>query len=251
MTGSRRDVMMGSHRLATWVRELGGPRVLLAHGWSGHAGNMNRLADALVANGYSTVQFDGPAHGESEGTSTSPIGMAEAIRTVAEATGPIDAVVAHSMGAASSLLTIAEGLAPRAVVLIGSPRRPRDWIERFATELALPEEARRVLIRTVEQRTGVPFARLELDERARTLDVPALFIHDRDDDVVSIRDGERLHAAWPGATAMWTEGLGHRRILRDANVIERTVAFVRDHTTAISTAPQQEPLYATQPRSPR
>jgi hypothetical protein len=34
---------------------------------------------------------------------------------------------------------------------------------------------------------------------------------------------------WPGARLVSTEGLGHRRILRDAEVIAAAVAFVTEH----------------------
>ena len=37
----------------------------------------------------------------------------------------------------------------------------------------------------------------------------------------------RVTAAWPNAQLVETEGLGHRRVLRDADVIARAVAFVR------------------------
>jgi hypothetical protein len=52
--------------------------------------------------------------------------------------------------------------------------------------------------------------------------------------------------AWPGATLSTTSGLGHRRIVRDADVVREAVGFVREQTRwrlPLSTAP--EPLVAS------
>lgn len=61
---------------------------------------------------------------------------------------------------------------------------------------------------------------------ARQLDVPGLVIHDQDDRDVPIEEGAAVARAWPGAQFVRTTGLGHRRILRDPEVIARAAAFI-------------------------
>jgi pimeloyl-ACP methyl ester carboxylesterase len=56
---------------------------------------------------------------------------------------------------------------------------------------------------------------------------PALIIHDRDDPDVPYAHGEEIANAWPGAQLVATAGLGHRAILRDPDVVRRTVEFLR------------------------
>jgi pimeloyl-ACP methyl ester carboxylesterase len=58
--------------------------------------------------------------------------------------------------------------------------------------------------------------------------VPALIFHDRDDRDVPYAHGEEIAGAWPGAQLVPTSGLGHRAILRDPDVIRRTVTFLSD-----------------------
>jgi pimeloyl-ACP methyl ester carboxylesterase len=58
------------------------------------------------------------------------------------------------------------------------------------------------------------------------MNAPLLVIHDEDDREMPIRSGELVARSWPRAELVRTSGLGHRRILRDAGVIERTVEFV-------------------------
>ena len=44
------------------------PKVLLVHGWGGHAGQMLALAQAVAAEGFTPVLLEMPAHGRSAGT---------------------------------------------------------------------------------------------------------------------------------------------------------------------------------------
>src|SRR5262249_10337057 len=44
-----------------------GPRVLLVHGWGGHAGRLSAFVAPLLDAGFGVVSFDAPAHGISEG----------------------------------------------------------------------------------------------------------------------------------------------------------------------------------------
>jgi len=54
-----------------------------------------------------------------------------------------------------------------------------------------------------------------------------LIVHDRGDREIPWRDGAALATAWPGAELKLTDGLGHRRILSDPDVIAAALAFVQ------------------------
>ena len=56
--------------------------------------------------------------------------------------------------------------------------------------------------------------------------VPWLLVHDEDDAVIEISQAHALLAANPGATPVFTQGLGHNRPLRDDAVLDRIAAFV-------------------------
>ncbi len=58
------------------------------------------------------------------------------------------------------------------------------------------------------------------------LDVPCLILHDPADREVPWAHGSAIARAWPGATLEPLDGLGHRRLLRDPDVIQRVVEFV-------------------------
>jgi hypothetical protein len=51
-------------------------------------------------------------------------------------------------------------------------------------------------------------------------------VHDRADREIPYDAAERLVASWPQADLVSTDGLGHQRILRDADVIALVAMFV-------------------------
>ena len=60
------------------------------------------------------------------------------------------------------------------------------------------------------------------------MDTSALIIHDVKDTQISVDDSKMLAAAWPSARLQLTAGLGHNRILRDPDVIQRAVSFLEE-----------------------
>ena len=213
--------------LAAW-RWGFGPTVLLVHGWEGRGSQLGAFVAPLVEAGCTVVAFDAVGHGDSPDHRLYLTDFADCVAGVAQAIGPLHAIVAHSFGAAAVLLAHARGgvEAPRNV-LVAPNVLVADSLERFASELGLDDQDRAAFERRIEERTGTTIDSLAVERLAGSRDAGLLVIHDRDDREVPFRQGERLAAAWPNAQLHATDGLGHRRVLRDADVIARTVAFVR------------------------
>lgn len=212
-------------RLATWRFGGDGPRVLLVHGWNSRASHLAGFVPPLLERGYQVIAFDAPAHGASDGTRTSVVHAGNAILRVAEAVGPIDGVIAHSIGSTAALLAFARGLRTRASVHLATPtsgeRRLADAIR--AAEL-LPAAAytfRELFAAYV----GVPVATIELPHLASGLRHPGLLIHDPLDRVIPFEESEALHQRWRASTLLVTGG-GHSRILRAPDVLNRTVRWL-------------------------
>ncbi len=217
-------VRVGPHLAA---RTFGsGPLVLVVHGWEGRGTQLGQFVEPLVLAGFRVVTLDLPAHGDSAGTRTDLIECTEALRKVGRDVGPIAAVVTHSFGGAITTLALERGLDARAVVLIASPSSIDDVLRRFERSVGLSAAAANAFRAATERQTRVKLADVEIFERVAGLNVPALIVHDRGDREVPFHDAERLAARWPNATLMATEHLGHRRILKDDEVIRRTVSFI-------------------------
>ncbi len=98
---------------------------------------------------------------------------------------------------------------------------------KFAGSLALSPRTVQILRDMLVQRFGDDvWTRFSAQHMARSVGLPALIIHDRDDRDVPWREGEAVARAWPHARFLRTEGLGHSRILRDPQVIDRVVGFL-------------------------
>lgn len=213
--------------VAAWRWGLG-PTVLLVHGWEGRGSQLGAFVHPLVAAGMSVVAFDLPGHGDSPGGRTYLTDMADAVIDVAASIGPIHATIAHSFGAAAVLLAHGRGhLDVGRNVMIAPNALLEDSVRRFARFVGLDDGDGAGLIAQLGASTGVPLATLAIDQLAAHRDAGLLVIHDRDDGEVPLAHGEALAATWPGARLRVTEGLGHRRILRDPDVIAEVVADLR------------------------
>src|SRR5262249_34982184 len=76
--GQRFSFESSQGQVVGWSWGAGAP-VLLVHGWSGRAGQLTTLAEALSFEGYRAIALDLPAHGESSGKRTSLVHFADAI----------------------------------------------------------------------------------------------------------------------------------------------------------------------------
>lgn len=214
--------------VAAWRWGIG-PTVLLVHGWEGRGSQLGALVEPLVTAGMSVVAFDAPAHGESPGNRLYLTDLADAIGDVADAVGPLHATIAHSFGAAGVLLAHARaGLDVERNVMIAPNVLIDDLFAMFARRIGLDDADLTLLEHSITARTGLPLESLRLERLAGPRDAGLLVIHDRDDREIPFTQAERLAETWPSARLVATEGLGHRRILRDPNVIQTIVVTVRE-----------------------
>ncbi len=226
--GSARHVLVPSAHgpLAAWEWGDDGPRVLLVHGWEGRGAQLHAFVEPLVERGFRVVTFDAPAHGDTPGAVSSFFHFAESIRAVSAALGPFHTVLAHSMGGATTLWAAnTVDLAPR-YVMIAPPVDVRDFTRVMARMLGLSEEVRANIHERLGARFGVRVEDVRAENVAPRMTGELLVVHDEDDREVPIRCGELMARSWPRARLERTKGLGHRRVLRDGEVIRMVTAFV-------------------------
>lgn len=214
-------------KVAAW-RWGSGPAVLLVHGWEGRGSQLGAVIDPLVAAGLSVVAFDAPAHGDSPGSRLYLTDHADALADVVATVGPLHATISHSFGSAAVLLAHARhGIDAPINVAISPNVLIDEAVTRFAKLITLDDTERRVFEGHLAQASGIGLDALSLSALVTRRDADLLVFHDRDDKEVSVAHGAALAAWWPGARLELTEDLGHRKILRDSNVIAETVEFVR------------------------
>lgn len=205
-----------------------GPTVLLVHGWNGRGAQLGHFVAPLVSAGYRVVAFDAPGHGRTGGRRTDIAEYTGAIGAVAAAYGPVVSAISHSFGAICLSRALSQGLPLGRVVYIGAPARYEGLVAGFARRLGLPRPARVQFRRLLEQRFATSVWRdFSLVENATQMSVSTLVVHDRNDRAVPYTDAQAIAEAWPNARLLLTRGLGHQRVLRDAEVVREVVEFVR------------------------
>jgi pimeloyl-ACP methyl ester carboxylesterase len=216
----------GEDRVAVY-EEGQGPTVLLVHGWDGSANDMKAFASAFARAGYRALRIDLPAHGASTGEWTTLPHWARTIRQVVDqfAPGHVAGIVSHSLGGAATLLSVRDGATADAVVLLAPPREAPFFFSQFAAAFGASDDRRDGALRELEAMVG-PLDEFDCRLIASHLSTPGLVMHDRGDRQVPYEHGRGIAEAWPGAELVPLEGLGHRRLLTDATVIERVVRFV-------------------------
>lgn len=229
LAGSERGEVVSEDgdRIPTWSWGEG-PVVLLVHGWSGRGSQLGALVAPLVAAGFRVVTFDGPGHGDAPARQGSVVTQARAVTAVSRSVRQVHAIVAHSVGGTASMLAAhwaPEGAAPR-YVLVGAPLDPKRFLADFSRMLGVSPIVLAKMIARVEARYGIDVAELDTRIAAATLRASALIIHDEKDGEVDVASGRELAALWPGSRLKVTDGLGHRRILRDPDVLDDVVEFV-------------------------
>lgn len=234
------QVRLGRLRIAAWAWGEG-PPVLLLHGWGGRALQFRALVPGLVASGFSAVALEAPGHGASDGATSSLVEFAEALFLVGRETGDAHAVVTHSLGGAAATMALANGLRARRAVFLAPPADAAEAFARFAALFELSPAVVDRAFERLEDRLHVSFARLNTRRLAPRMTTDLLVVHDRGDADVPYADGAAVAESWPGARLLTTEGLGHRRLLRDPEVVSAVTAFVRDGVCPPSASERRAP----------
>jgi pimeloyl-ACP methyl ester carboxylesterase len=206
-----------------------GPVVLLAHGWESHAGRWRKIAPPLVQAGFQVIAVDAPAHGRSGGRRFTMIHYADVLRTLFQRFGPVHAIVAHSVGGAAGIWamgTVSPALRPEKAVILASFSHLQTIMDDARRKVGAGPALMEAIDAEIERVTGARIHHYSLIRQAEKLsDVETLLLHDRGDRVTAVQESEKLHQAWPGARAHFTEGFGHG--LTAPAVTDMVLDFVR------------------------
>ena len=226
ITFSFQEYQLVGHR---WGR---GPAVVMLHGWGNRAAAMSAFVDPLVEQGFSVWAIDAPAHGESSGEFChAPLFAActdhMVKTTVLPECGSLQGALGYSFGGLATGIGQYRGLGAKRIALLA----PLAWIplrfNSWAIACGLDEAGIEEYWQHVHAYFGEGLIETHsLPQLAPHMTAPLLLVHDRKDNEVSVQEALDVVEAWPGAVLMETEGLGHRRLLRDRTVITRVAEFL-------------------------
>ncbi|BCO14862.1 esterase [Aeromonas hydrophila] len=196
-----------------------GPVWLLMHGWSGSAGQFYPLMSHIAAQGFTAIAYDHPAHGHSAGhTGHLPRfvrAFDELVEKMTAEYGPLQGVIAHSMGGAVTLSSRRRELDALPLLLI-SP--VLDYVPQLYGMVARSGYSIRLfdaVVKEIEQEYQHPLSTVDPLGRLAGRSGPAIIVHDEEDRFAP--HGDSLRATQDGRTRLVsTRSLGHGRILASA-----------------------------------
>ena len=135
-----------------------------------------------------------------------------------------------ALGGTAVLLAMSGGLKVERAVLISPGVVEDTFFTGFAKIVGLPARATDELRRIIYERFGHEdwsvFTTQRLGEVLGAQSGAALVVHDIGDVEVSYTESVELTHWTKGARLLSTRGVGHRRILRDALVVQNATAFI-------------------------
>ena len=202
-------------------------KILLVHGWSGRGTQLVKFAEELVKLNYSTLSFDAPAHGKSPGNSTLMPEFIETILELEKQFGPFEAAIGHSLGGMSLLNATKRGLKINRLVLIGSGDIVKDIIDDFVRKLELHPKFSDLLRLHFERKSKQTMDSYSGYIAAQEIDIPVLVIHDENDEEVPVKCAINICKHLKNSELDLTQNLGHRKILGNHEVVEKTIHFIQ------------------------
>jgi pimeloyl-ACP methyl ester carboxylesterase len=191
---------------------------------------MQPIANEIADRGMVPVIVEAPAHGRSKGRTSSLPQFARALEYVATKLTmngvSIQGVIAHSLGSSAAAFAQVRGLPAEKLVLISPPDRPRDFTHMFAQVFGLSERTRARMQRRIEAQEAAYMDAYASQRVAPQLKIPTLVVHDENDNVNPFTSATSWVSRVADAKLHSTQGLGHRKILRDKNAIDAVVTFV-------------------------
>jgi len=223
LTDAELKTLPSERKIWIWGK---GPGVLLVHGWEGRGTQLGSMISPLVKNGYRVIAWDGPAHGDSPGKQTHLPNFAKALAEDLPAMGVVDAVIAHSMGGPATLIAMERYSSIKKTIFIASPSQWMGAVNMVANKLELSELTKNALIKSLNHLVGEAIENFDVHKRKPSANFEMLLIHSKEDSDVPYTEMLRINQAFPHAKTATFEGLGHRRILKDAGVIEHIMNFI-------------------------
>jgi esterase/lipase len=220
---------IGEHHLRLYhFGEENRPTVLLVHGWTGRGSDFSFFVEPLLKAGFRVIVFDSPAHGESMGTQTNAIEVAQIIQDIVELVGPIEAIVGHSFGGFASSIAMANSpaLKGKKLITIGTPNKLKKVIDDFSSLLKLSGNVSNRLRKEIEDRFQRKIETINTANFIEESDANALIIHDTKDRLVNYEEKDHMVQSLSRVSHLETEGLGHTRILFNEDVIDRVIEFL-------------------------
>ncbi|MBO9620100.1 MAG: alpha/beta fold hydrolase [Niabella sp.] len=210
-------------------------KLLIAHGFRSHTQRFDHLIPPLIKRGYEIIAFDAPAHGLSGGKQINAIDYTDTIQVVTGVYGPFDAYLAHSFGGLAVVLSVAAQPQNenKKIVLFAPATDAQALANTFLKAMAVtdPFIQKHFYNNVTRLSDGKALNWFSMERCLPLIKSQILWIQDAADPVIPVQEAvairKRQH---PNIEFVFTDGLGHSGIYRDAALLNKVYAFLATET---------------------
>jgi pimeloyl-ACP methyl ester carboxylesterase len=200
-------------------------KILLIHGWESNSWRWEQFMPHLKKSGATVVAIDAPAHGLSSGNEFNIPRYAQFVNVMVQRLHP-NYIVGHSLGGATALYFLSHypNNSIEKVVSMGAPSDLNTILYNYRALLSLNEKVMNLMQTHFTKHFNINIHEFSGSLFASKIKVPGLLIHDEDDQIVALKEAEKIARAWPAAKFIVTKGLGHS--LHDDNLYQKINHFL-------------------------
>ncbi|MCJ8278032.1 MAG: alpha/beta fold hydrolase [Bdellovibrionales bacterium] len=199
----------------------GEKHILLTHGWADMSKSFETLITELLDKGFSVWSFDHAGHGYSEGYISNLFafidGLKNTILYIQTKDLELHGIISHSMGGAAVLNLNKSYLSHKKVVLMAPPVRFFEAMFNTFKNIGITARVLTHLLDSISQYYGGDWQKIKPYDQKDKIHEGFLIVHD--ENMIELISGTQ-------AELYATEGLGHRRILKDPKVLSKVSQFL-------------------------
>lgn len=210
-----------------------GPGILFVHGWNGRGVHFRHFFETFLTAGYAVIAYDAPAHGESAGQDTSYFELTDTVRSFLDPSLGlnIQGIIAHSLGASAVINCLSKERPSIDTVLIAPALKLRELLYNTFNNQGLPQSVYQTMIAELEEYYGYNLYEDNPYTLLKKISSKIFIVHDRDDPTTPYIDSKVTSEKLNHVDLLTTEGLGHKRILRDKTVVNTIQNYIFDQGT--------------------
>lgn len=209
-----------------YIWQNDGPQtVLLLHGWESNSARWHQLIPKLCAQNFRVIAIDAPAHGKSDGKYFSAIKYAEVIHALT-AVENFHYSISHSIGGMAMTYYLTHFSKDHADghILMGAPATFERIFNEYFNLMGYSSSTRANIHDLVLQKFNKPTQYFQVANFQPNISVPALVIHDEEDQIVPFHESQDYLKTFSNAELLVTKGYGHR--LKHAFVYDAILDFL-------------------------
>ena len=190
--------------------------------------HLSHSSVGCVTAGYEVITFDAPAHGASQGKRTNLMQWMHILEQLLQRTGPVHAVIGHSLGGLNAALTLVHKpvRVPRLVMVSAAVSAPVFFNETFQL-FSIPQQVMPKLQGIIMQRLRGDLQELDLFRHINQIKADQILVaYDENDHLVKQEQVNAFIQQYPSIESLRIKGEGHFRIMKDETVINKVLTFL-------------------------